>query len=141
MSLSTLSLVSYLVKNYVRNGRFLIDALAMLPTDLLYIKLGVQNTVVRLPRLLKYGEFGEFFTRLDAKIHHYQYVLRLMKTVLYMLFLIHLNACAYFAISYYEGIGSNSFVYDGVGNAYFRCFYFATKTAPSIGEGKPIRII
>ena len=108
----------------------------MLPTDLLYIKLGVQNTVVRLPRLLKYGEFGEFFTRVDAKIRHYQYVLRLVKTVLYMLFLIHLNACAYFAISYYEGIGSNSFVYDGVGNAYFRCFYFATKTATSIGEGK-----
>ena len=55
-------IIFHLVKNYVRNGRFLIDALAMLPTDLLYIKLGVQNTVVRLPRLLKYGEFGEFFS-------------------------------------------------------------------------------
>lgn len=110
----------------------------MLPTDLLYIKLGVQNTFVRLPRLLKYGAFSEFFSRVDAKIRHYQYVLRLLKTILYMLFLIHLNACAYFAISYYEGIGSNSFVYDGVGNAYFRCFYFATKTATSIGEAKTV---
>ena len=124
------------VKNYVRNGRFMYDALALLPSDLLYIKLGVQSTFVRLPRLLKYGAFGEFFTRVDAKIRHYQYVLRLIKTIIYMLFLIHLNACAYFAISYYEGIGSNSFVYDGVGNAYFRCFYFATKTATSIGESK-----
>ena len=126
------------MRNYVRNGRFLYDALSLLPTDLLYIKLGVQSTFLRLPRLLKYGDFSEFFTRLDARIRHYQYVLRLLKTILYMIYLIHLNACAYFAISYYEGLGSNSFVYDGVGNAYFRCFYFATKTATSIGNIKKL---
>ena len=107
---------------------------ALLPTDFLYFTLGVNNPFVRLPRLMKYGDFTEFFIRLDARIRHYQYILRLMKTIIYMVYLIHLNACAYFAISYYEGIGSNSFVYDGVGNAYFRCFYFATKTATSIGK-------
>ncbi len=33
---------------------------------------------------------------------------------------IHINACAYYAISEYEGIGKNGFVYDGEGSAYIR---------------------
>jgi hypothetical protein len=49
------------------------------------------------------------------------YFLRIVKTVNYMLYLIHINACAYYAISQWEGVGTNSFVYDGEGNAYIRC--------------------
>ena len=55
------------------------------------------------------------------------YFLRIVKTVVYMLYLIHLNACAYYWISWWEGLGTNGFVYDNVGNAYIRCFFFATK--------------
>ena len=37
----------------------------------------------------------------------------ILQAVNNMLYLIHWNACAYYAISEYEGIGSNNFVYDG----------------------------
>ena len=58
--------------------------------------------------------------RLDSQLAK-PYLLRILKTVNYMLYLIHLNACAYYAMSAWgAGIGANSFVYDGVGNAYIR---------------------
>lgn len=36
----------------------------------------------------------------------------------YMLFLIHIETCGYYAVSDYEGIGSNRWVYNGTGNAW-----------------------
>ena len=52
------------VRNYVRHGRFVYDLLALAPLDLLYLQFGLQWRILRLPRLMKYGDFTEFFTRL-----------------------------------------------------------------------------
>ena len=58
----------------------------------------------------------EFFDRCDQAAKS-GYVIRVIRTMTYMLFLIHVETCGYYAISEYEGIGSNHWVYNGEGNA------------------------
>ncbi|XP_055942439.1 cyclic nucleotide-gated cation channel beta-3-like isoform X3 [Argiope bruennichi] len=118
--------------NYFRKREFKLDLLSLLPLDLLYFVYGI-NPLFRLPRILKVQTFWEFFNRVDA-VTKTPYVIRIIRTLMYMMYLIHLNACAYYAMSTWEGIGSNKWVFQGDGNAYIRCFYFATKTATSIGK-------
>ncbi|XP_013785149.2 cyclic nucleotide-gated cation channel beta-3-like [Limulus polyphemus] len=108
------------------------DLLSLLPLDLLYIIYGF-NAIFRFPRMLKVQTFWDFFNRMDA-VAKSPYIIRILRTLIYMMYLIHLNACAYYAMSVWEGIGSNKWVFQGDGNAYVRCMYFATKTATSIGK-------
>uniref|UniRef100_T1IQ57 Cyclic nucleotide-binding domain-containing protein n=1 Tax=Strigamia maritima TaxID=126957 RepID=T1IQ57_STRMM len=82
--------------------------------------------------------FWDFFNKWDRKAKN-PYIVRIIRIFSYMLYLCHLIACAYYAFSYYKGLGSNSWTYDGVGNAYVRCYLFAVKAATSIGKNpKPI---
>ncbi|XP_073942158.1 cyclic nucleotide-gated channel beta-3-like isoform X1 [Choristoneura fumiferana] len=120
-------------KNYRKKLQYKFDVVSLLPLDLLYIHFGTQMVILRLPRLLKLQTFWEFNLALDRVLSS-PYVVRIGKTLFYIFYLIHINACAYYMMSDYEGIGSNDWVYDGKGCAYIRCFYFATKTATSIGK-------
>uniref|UniRef100_A0A8D9BSQ5 Cyclic nucleotide-gated cation channel beta-1 n=1 Tax=Cacopsylla melanoneura TaxID=428564 RepID=A0A8D9BSQ5_9HEMI len=113
--------------------QYKMDLLALMPFDLLYFVFGLEMTFLRLPRLIKIQTFWEFCNHFDSVLAS-PYVVRVARTLTYMLYLIHLNACAYYTISAKEGLNINSWVYDGKGNAYIRCFYFATKTATSIGK-------
>lgn len=117
------------------------DVLSLMPTDFLYFIYGPEMVIVRLPRFFKLHTFWSFFSLVDKRISS-PHIIRITRTLLYMLYLIHLNACAYYAFSTWEGIGSNNFVFSGNGSAYIKCFYFATKTATSIGKNpKPTQEI
>ncbi|GAB1293507.1 Cyclic nucleotide-gated channel beta 1 [Apodemus speciosus] len=117
--------------NYLKSRRFKMDLLCLLPLDLLYLKLGV-NPLLRLPRCLKYMAFFEFNNRLEAILSK-AYVYRVIRTTAYLLYSLHLNSCLYYWASAFQGIGSTHWVYDGVGNSYIRCYYWAVKTLITIG--------
>ncbi|CAH7078746.1 unknown_gene_5014 [Phodopus roborovskii] len=117
--------------NYLKSRRFKMDLLCLLPLDFFYLKLGV-NPLLRLPRCLKYMAFFEFNNRLEAILSK-AYVYRVIRTTAYLLYSLHLNSCLYYWASAFQGIGSTHWVYDGVGNSYIRCYYWAVKTLITIG--------
>ncbi|EFA04022.1 cyclic nucleotide-gated cation channel beta-1 [Tribolium castaneum] len=127
--------------NYIKKRAFKLDLVSLIPLDLLYLILGPECVILRFPRFFKLHTFWEFFSFVDKLLAN-PYIIRITRTLMYMMYLIHINACAYYAFSSWEGIGSNNFVFDGVNNAYIKCFYFATKTATSIGKNpKPTQEI
>lgn len=91
-------------KNYMRKLQFKMDVASLLPLDLLYLHpwFGVGAVYLRIPRFLKIQSFWEFFKLLDRIIAS-PHMLRVGKTLSYMLYMIHLTACTYYAVSYYKG--------------------------------------
>ncbi|XP_069587678.1 cyclic nucleotide-gated channel beta-3 isoform X2 [Ranitomeya imitator] len=118
-------------KNYWESAKFRLDAASILPFDALSIVFGYKS-MFRLNRLLKYSTFFEFNDRLEAVLKR-AYIYRVIRTTGYLLFILHINACIYYWASTYEGIGSTKWVYDGNGNMYLRCYYFAVRTLITIG--------
>lgn len=112
---------------------FQLDLLSLIPLDLLYMKLGTRAVYLRAPRLLKIQSFWEVFQLIDRVISS-PYIVRVGRTLTYMLYMIHITACTYYAYSDYQGLGSDRWVFSGKGHPYVRCFAFATKTATSIGK-------
>uniref|UniRef100_A0A3Q2CX65 Cyclic nucleotide gated channel subunit beta 1 n=1 Tax=Cyprinodon variegatus TaxID=28743 RepID=A0A3Q2CX65_CYPVA len=107
------------------------DVISLFPMEILYYFTGV-NSLLRFPRLLKYMVFFEFNDRMEAVMKK-AYIYRVIRTSTYLLYSLHINACLFYWGSDYEGLGSTKWVYDGRGNAYIRCYYFAVKTLITIG--------
>ncbi|CAB1423462.1 unnamed protein product [Pleuronectes platessa] len=118
-------------KNYMKTKRFKFDVASLVPLELFYFKTGI-NPLLRLPRLLKINSFFEFNERLEAILTK-AYIYRVIRTTTYLLYCLHCNACLYYWGSAYTGLGSTKWVYNGEGNSYIRCYYFAVKTLITIG--------
>ncbi|XP_004686203.1 PREDICTED: cyclic nucleotide-gated cation channel alpha-3 [Condylura cristata] len=136
--------VERLWKHYTNSLHFKLDALSLAPTDLAYLKLGMNYPELRFNRLLKFARLFEFFDRTETRTN-YPNVFRIGNLVLYILIIIHWNACIYFAISKFIGFGTDSWVYPNISNPeygrlsrkYIYSFYWSTLTLTTIGETPP----
>uniref|UniRef100_A0A8C6J3Y8 Ion transport domain-containing protein n=1 Tax=Melopsittacus undulatus TaxID=13146 RepID=A0A8C6J3Y8_MELUD len=117
---------------FIRGGDIVVkNNVYILPFEVLYFFFGF-NPAFRANRMLKHNTFFEFNDRLEAVLDK-AYIYRVIRTTGYLLFILHINACLYYWASDYEGLGSTRWVYDGQGNMYLRCYYWAVRTLITIG--------
>uniref|UniRef100_A0A3Q3X180 Cyclic nucleotide-binding domain-containing protein n=1 Tax=Mola mola TaxID=94237 RepID=A0A3Q3X180_MOLML len=127
--------------SYVRTLQFKLDVLSILPTDLAYISTGIHTPQLRFNRLLRFPRMFEFFDHTETRTN-YPNIFRICNLVLYILVIIHWNACIYYAISKSLGFGSDTWVfpniskpeYSSLTRGYVYCLYWSTLTLTTIGE-------
>ncbi|XP_066505087.1 cyclic nucleotide gated channel subunit alpha 2a [Hoplias malabaricus] len=126
---------------YIRTLQFKLDLISILPTDLAYLATGIHVPELRFNRLLRFSRMFEFFDRTETRTC-YPNTFRIGNLVLYILVIIHWNACIYFAISKSIGFGSDQWVYPNISDpefgsltrGYVYCLYWSTLTLTTIGE-------
>jgi cyclic nucleotide gated channel alpha 3 len=134
---------SRLRSNYFHSKFFLFDFVSLFPTDFAYFfftnscneKLPCK-IIFRLNRVLRIDRMIEFFEKTETRTN-FPNAFRITKVVLYILLLIHWNACFYFVLSFVIGFESDSWVYQGspsLATQYIYSFYWSTLTLTTIGE-------
>ncbi|KAM4047347.1 cyclic nucleotide-gated channel alpha-3 [Anomaloglossus baeobatrachus] len=129
---------------YSKTVQFKFDMLSLLPTDLAYFKVGFKYPELRFNRLLRFARMFEFFDRTETRTN-YPNMFRIGILVLYILIIIHWNACIYFAISKAIGFGNDTWVYPNISHPeygrlarkYIYSLYWSTLTLTTIGETPP----
>ncbi|XP_077444844.1 cyclic nucleotide-gated channel rod photoreceptor subunit alpha [Stigmatopora argus] len=131
-------------ERYTKSLQFRLDVLSVVPTDVLYAQLGLNYPEIRLNRLLRFNRMLEFFQRTETRTN-YPNALRISNLVMYIVIIIHWNACLYYSFSKAIGFGSDRFVYPDPANPefgrlvrkYAYSMYWSTLTLTTIGETPP----
>uniref|UniRef100_A0A3B5AET2 Cyclic nucleotide-gated channel cone photoreceptor subunit alpha-like n=1 Tax=Stegastes partitus TaxID=144197 RepID=A0A3B5AET2_9TELE len=133
-----------LKERYMKTLQFKMDVLSILPTDIIFFQIGINNPEWRFNRLLRLARLFEFFDRTETRTN-FPNIFRIGNLVLYIIIIIHWNGCLYFAISKVLGFGSDTWVYPDINHVeysrlarqYIYCFYWSTLTLTTIGETPP----
>lgn len=132
---------------YTSSFQFRLDVLSMLPTDIFYFVLGLDYPEIRINKLLRIGRMMEFFTKTETKTN-YPNIFRIANLIMYILIIIHWNACFYFSFSKSIGFGADEWVYPALDDPdepefgqpmrkYAFSLYWSTLTLTTIGETPP----
>uniref|UniRef100_A0A3Q3Q6H2 Cyclic nucleotide-binding domain-containing protein n=1 Tax=Monopterus albus TaxID=43700 RepID=A0A3Q3Q6H2_MONAL len=134
-------------EHYLNSFQFHLDVLSMIPTDVLYFIFGLNYPEIRINKLLRIGRMMEFFTRVETRTN-YPNIFRIANLIMYILIIIHWNACFYFSFSKSIGFGADDWVYPALDNPeepefgqpmrkYAFSLYWSTLTLTTIGETPP----
>ncbi|XP_041909255.1 cGMP-gated cation channel alpha-1 [Corvus hawaiiensis] len=131
-------------EKYKKSFQFKLDFLSIVPTDLLYFKLGLNYPELRINRLLRVARMFEFFQRTETRTN-YPNIFRISNLVMYIVIIIHWNACVYYSISKAIGFGADTWVYPNTSDPefarltrkYVYSLYWSTLTLTTIGETPP----
>lgn len=113
----------------------------MVPTDVLYLILGLDYPEIRINKLLRINRMFEFFER-SQTMTNYPNIFRICTLVMYIIIIIHWNACLYFSFSKSIGFGADPWVYPALTEPEFGdlmrkysfSLYWSTLTLTTIGE-------
>lgn len=134
-----------LKEKYMKTQQFKLDILSIIPTDVVFFSIGINNPEWRFNRLFRLPRLFEFFDRTETRTN-FPNIFRIANLVLYIIIIIHWNGCLYFAISKVLGFGSDTWVYPTstknpafarLARQYIYCFYWSTLTLTTIGETPP----
>ncbi|KAM4536235.1 cyclic nucleotide-gated channel alpha-1 [Odontesthes bonariensis] len=131
-------------ERYLMSFQFKLDMISMIPTDLFFFVFGVTFPEIRLNKLFRFNRMMEFFQRTETRTN-YPNALRISNLVMYILIIIHWNACLYYSFSKAMGFGSDRFVYPDPADPefgrlirkYAYSMYWSTLTLTTIGETPP----
>ncbi|XP_067314559.1 cyclic nucleotide-gated channel cone photoreceptor subunit alpha isoform X2 [Pseudorasbora parva] len=134
----------YYADTFVRSRTGFLEQGLLVKDDLLMLKVGFNNPELRFNRLFKMARLFEFFDRTETRTN-FPNIFRISNLVLYILIIIHWNACIFFAISKTIGFGTDTWVYPNISHPeygrlarkYIYCLYWSTLTLTTIGETPP----
>ncbi|XP_059844616.1 cyclic nucleotide-gated channel rod photoreceptor subunit alpha [Hypanus sabinus] len=131
-------------EKYFATLQFKLDVFSLIPTDLLYFILGLEYPEIRLNRLSRISRMFEFVSRTETRTN-YPNIFRISNLVMYIVIIIHWNACVYYSISKVIGFGADTWVYPNISipefsrlaRKYVYSLYWSTLTLTTIGETPP----